>query len=212
MPISAFSPQPSFLARASDKHLMKLVKNGDTRAFEELVARHEPAVASLVRYACGSDLADEAVQSAFVSLWRYRSNYQADRGSPRAWLLAIARHRAIDLMRSRGARQRYTVTADPHGWMVAAADETVMSDAPHVEVERGESRATIDRLLGMLPPAQRTVIELAYLDGLSHQEVAMKLGIPLGTVKGRIRLGLEKLRAAWVVEDHRGSLPALVAA
>ena len=102
MAISALPQQPSFLARASDKHLMQLVKKGDTRAFEELVSRHEPAVASLVRYACGSALADEAVQSAFVSLWRYRSKYEADRGSPRAWLLAIARHRAIDLMRSRG--------------------------------------------------------------------------------------------------------------
>ncbi|MEA2126451.1 MAG: hypothetical protein QOI80_3233 [Solirubrobacteraceae bacterium] len=212
MAISALPTHASSLARASDKHLMLLVQDGDTRAFDQLVARHRPAVASLVRYACGSDLADEAAQTSFVSLWRHRDKYKADRGSPRAWLLAIARHRAIDLMRSRGARQRYTVTADPHGWMIEAADDAFTCEPPHVHVERDESRATIDRLLSSLPPAQRTVIELAYLDGLSQQEVALKLGIPLGTVKGRIRLGLEKLRVAWIVEDDRGPAPVLAAA
>ena len=190
---------------------MRLMTRGDVRAFEALVSRHWSAVASLAGYACGPDLAEEAAQAAFVSLWQHRGKYDGDRGSPRAWLLAIVRHRGIDLMRSRGARQRYTVTADPHGWMIAAADESFMADPPQVHIERVEERATIDRLLATLPPAQRTVIELAYLDGLSQQEVALKLGVPLGTVKGRIRLGLEKLRALWTVED-RHEAPVLAAA
>jgi RNA polymerase sigma-70 factor (ECF subfamily) len=191
---------------------MQLTTGGDARAFDELVARHWPAVASLARYACGADLADEAAQAAFVSLWQYRDKYDGDRGTPRAWLFAIVRNRGIDLMRSRGTRQRYTVTADPHGWMIDAADDVHMGDPPDVHVERIEERATIDRLLATLPPAQRAVLELAYLDGLSQQEVAETLGIPLGTVKGRIRLGLEKLRVVWTVDDRRGPAPVLAAA
>jgi RNA polymerase sigma-70 factor (ECF subfamily) len=88
------------------------------------------------------------------------------------------------------------VTADPHGGIIARAGESLVAEAPHAEVVRAESEATVHRLLTALPPAQRTVIELAYIDGLSQQQIASSLAIPLGTVKGRLRLGLEKLRAA----------------
>jgi RNA polymerase sigma-70 factor (ECF subfamily) len=174
---------------------MRLVKRGDVRAFDELVGRHRAAVVLLARRSCGADLADDVAQAAFLSLWEHRGSYFPERGSVRGWLLAIVRNRGIDLMRSRASRSRHTVTADPHGWMLAVADQALVAEPPHAEVVRAESDATVHRLLSALPPAQRTVIELAYIDGLSQQQIASSLAIPLGTVKGRLRLGLEKLRA-----------------
>ncbi|MEA2422189.1 MAG: hypothetical protein QOF55_1288 [Thermoleophilaceae bacterium] len=213
MSVVPLTLRDSHHGRLPDEQLMRLVGTGDVRAFDALVARHRPAVTSLARYACGADLADEAAQAAFVSLWQHRGKYSSERGSVRTWLLAIVRHRGIDLMRSRASRLRHTVSADPHGWMIAAADEALIGEPPHAHVERAESSATVHRLLDTLPPAQRIVLELAYMDGLSQQEIALKLGIPLGTVKGRLRLGLEKLRAAWVVtEDGHGSPRMLAAA
>jgi RNA polymerase sigma-70 factor (ECF subfamily) len=181
---------------------------GDTRAFDVLVKRHQPAVTSIARRSCGADLADEVAQAAFVSLWQHRDKYRPERGSVRSWLLAIARNRGIDHMRSRASRQRLAVVADPHGWMIAAADESLSDEPAHAHVERAESDATMWRLLAVLPPAQRTVIELAYLDGLSQQQIARVLAIPLGTVKGRLRLGLGKLRAAWDAHPELGLLAA----
>jgi RNA polymerase sigma-70 factor (ECF subfamily) len=183
-----------FLDQTPDETLMLLSKSGDVAAFDALVGRHRPAVVALARYACGPDLAEEVAQAALMSLWQHRGSYTRERGTVRAWLLTIVRHRGIDMMRSRASRQRLTVCADPHGWMIDAADDALTSEPAHVHVERKESDVEVERLLATLPLAQRTVIELAYLDGLSQQEVALKLGIPLGTVKGRLRLGLEKLR------------------
>lgn len=173
---------------------MQRVQDGDVRAFDALVERHRRAAMTLARYACGADLADEVVQSAFLSLWQHRGKYTGERGSVRSWLLAIVRNRGIDLMRSRASRQRRAVLADPHGWMAVVADRVLVAEPAHVYVERAEAAALVEDLLSALPPAQRTVIELAYMDGFSQQEIAMRLGIPLGTVKGRLRLGLEKLR------------------
>jgi RNA polymerase sigma-70 factor, ECF subfamily len=179
-----------------DEQLMRLVKEGDARAFDELVARHYDAVIGVARRSCGADLADDVAQAAFLSLWQHRDTYFPDRGSVHSWLLAIVRNRGIDLMRSRASRSRLSVPADPHGWMVKASDEARVAEPPHVEVVRAESEENVHRMLTALPPAQRTVIELAYLDGLSQQQIASDLSIPLGTVKGRLRLALAKLRAA----------------
>jgi RNA polymerase sigma-70 factor (ECF subfamily) len=179
-----------------DEQLMALVKADDMRAFDELVRRHYPAVIGQARRTCGPDLADDVAQAAFISLWQHRATYFPERGSVRGWLLAIVRNRGIDLMRSRASRRRLSVPADPHGWMLAAADEAEVAEPPHAEIVRAESEQNVHRLLTKLPPAQRAVIELAYIEGMSQQQIASNLSIPLGTVKGRLRLGLEKLRAA----------------
>ncbi len=179
-----------------DEQLMELVKDDDMPAFDELVRRHYGAVTSLARRTCGADLADDVAQAAFISLWQHRGTYFPERGSVRGWLLAIVRNRGIDLMRSRASRHRLSVPADPHGWMLASADDKRVAEPPHAEVVRAESEANVQRLLTVLPPAQRTVIELAYIEGMSQQQIASNLSIPLGTVKGRLRLALEKLRAA----------------
>jgi RNA polymerase sigma-70 factor (ECF subfamily) len=193
-------------ATLPDEHLMQRLQADDVRAFDALVKRHRPAVTSLARHACGADLADDVAQAAFVSLWQHRGKYEAGRGSPRSWLLAIVRNRGIDMMRSRASLHRRIVCVDPHGWTITVGDQSQATDTPDVQVERKESSAAVRRLLETLPPAQRAVIELAYLDGLSQQEIARTLGLPLGTVKGRLRLGLEKLRAAWAVDDRPAPL------
>jgi RNA polymerase sigma-70 factor (ECF subfamily) len=146
-----------------------------------------------------------------MSLWQHRAKYRSELGSFRSWLLAIVRNRGIDLMRSRASRQRLVVVADPHGPVIALADEAPADETPHARMERAESDAAMGRLLAQLPPAQRVVIELAYFDGMSQQQIARVLGIPLGTVKGRLRLGLSKLRAAWDT-DAPAATPLLAAA
>jgi RNA polymerase sigma-70 factor (ECF subfamily) len=195
-------------AEIPDEYLMLRAQRGDVRAFDVLVARHRVPVTSIARRSCGADLADEVAQSAFVSLWQHRDKYRPECGSVRSWLLAIVRNRGIDMMRSRASRARLTVAADPHGWMIAAADEALADEPAHAQIENAESDAAVSRLLATLPPAQRAVIELAYLDGHSQQEIARMLSIPLGTVKGRLRLGLGKLRAAWDAHAE----PSLLAA
>jgi RNA polymerase sigma factor (sigma-70 family) len=114
------------------------------------------------------------------------------------------------MMRSRASLHRHMVCVDPHGWMIAVGDQSEVAEAPDLQVEREESSAAVRRLLECLPPAQRAVIELAYLDGLSQQEIANTLSVPLGTVKGRLRLGLEKLRAAWGQDDGLLGPPPLL--
>jgi RNA polymerase sigma-70 factor (ECF subfamily) len=184
------------LERLPDERLMGLAQRGDKRAFEALVERHRPAVSAAAHFTCGPDLVDDVVQVAFVALWRHRDQYRPDRGSLRGWLLTIVRHRAIDLVRSRAARQRHIISMDPQTW-TGLADEASVAEAPDMQVERWESGARVRLAVEELPADQREVIELAYFAGLSQQEIAARLSIPLGTVKGRTRLGLDKLRAGW---------------
>jgi RNA polymerase sigma-70 factor (ECF subfamily) len=198
------------LERLPDEHLMLLVKNGHVRAFDVLMRRHRAAVMSLARYTCGPDLADDVVQAAFVSLWQQRDKYSSDRGNPRSWLLAMTRNRAIDQLRSRASRQRHSVSLDPHGW-IGLADDGPTGEPVHSQLERAEIGAAVRGMLSQLPPAQRSVIELSYFDGLSQQQIADCLSVPLGTVKGRMRLGLEKLRDAWAHGEANEAALALIA-
>jgi RNA polymerase sigma-70 factor (ECF subfamily) len=132
----------------------------------------------------------------FVSFWRNRGQYRRGAGSPRAWLLGIVRNRAIDQLRAHAARHRNTVSAD--SWAeLPVADTGEEADLPHERFERAESRLAVRRALGALPAEQRTVLTLAYIRGYSQTEIANTLGVPLGTVKSRVRLGLAKLRVEW---------------
>lgn len=191
----------------ADQTLMLLVKRGDERAYEALVERHRSAVASVARFTCGPDLADDVTQVALVSLWQHSDKYHPDRGTPRSWLLGIARNRGIDHIRSHAARQRHLVALDPEGW-IGIADAGEAARPADEQIEQAESRAELRRLMLGLPPAQRRVIELAYFEELSQQEIASQLGLPVGTVKGRLRLGLKKLRRGL----RAGTEPQLLAA
>jgi RNA polymerase sigma-70 factor (ECF subfamily) len=195
----------------SDQHLMMLVKAGHVRAFEALVERHRATVSSVARYGFGAQIADDVVQAAFVSLWQHRAKYRSELGSVRTWLLAIVRHRGIDLVRSHASRERHMVSLDPGGW-IGLADESSGSEPADVQVERAEAGAEVRALLAELPPVQRVVIELSFFEGLSQQQIANRLALPLGTVKGRMRLGMAKLRSASARREALDSHRALLAA
>jgi RNA polymerase sigma-70 factor (ECF subfamily) len=188
---------------ASDERLMERVQGGDARAYEALVTRHRSAVAAVARGACGPDLADDVAQVALLAAWQHSASYRAERGTPRAWLLGIVRNRGIDQIRSHASRQRHTAALDPHGF-IGIVDTSEAGEPAHEQLERAELQAAVRRLLADLPRPQREVLELAYFRGLTHTQIAERLGVPAGTVKGRLRLGIAKLRRGW---DAGGAEP-----
>jgi RNA polymerase sigma-70 factor (ECF subfamily) len=177
------------LSLLADEDLMQLVRQGDARAFELVYERHGTAAFSLAYRMTGRRAAaEDVVQEAFLSLWRSGARYDRTRGSVRTWVLGIVHHRGIDALR-RNLRH------DIH----RASDEGLEErfEAPErtdVQAARREEAAEVRTALAALPAEQSKVIELAYFGGFSHSEIASMLETPVGTVKGRIRLGLEKLR------------------
>lgn len=177
------------LRKLADEELMELVAGNDAEAFEVVLERHEAAAFSLAYRICGKrSVAEDVAQEAFLALWRSGARYDRTRGSVRTWALGIVHNRAVDSLRRTGVHERRR-----------ASDEGIEQtlEAP----ERTDSQA-IDKAvsqeirgaLGELPQEQRRVIELAYFGGFTHTEIASMLDTPVGTVKGRMRLGLQKLR------------------
>src|SRR5262249_30518281 len=140
--------------------------------------------------------AEEVVADAFGQAWRRAGDFDPARGSAGAWLATIARTRALDLARSPGRRGRALGRAALGSGDVGLALRVASREPADARVERGETRVLVTRALADLPEAQRSAIELAYFGGLSQSEIAERLGEPLGTVKTRMRSGMEKLRAA----------------
>jgi RNA polymerase sigma-70 factor (ECF subfamily) len=179
------------IRRLGDEELMSLVAAKEPRAFEAFFDRHGGAAYSLAHRIVGDrNAAEDVAQEAFLSIWRSRSGYDRARGSVRAWVLGIVRNRAIDALR-REAR--------PGVPQLGFDDEAVLESRPaaertDAEAVRRETAREVRGALSDLPNDQSKVIELAYFGGFSHSEIAEVLGMPLGTVKGRMRLGLEKMR------------------
>ena len=166
-----------------------LVPNGDARAFEVIFDRHSDAAFSLAYRMCGRRVtAEDVVQEAFMSLWRSGARYDRARGSVRSWVLSVVHHRAIDSFRRDVTRTSRDVRDD------ALAERMPSADRTELEVERREEARQVQTALRELPTDQRQVIELAYFGGFSHSQIAEMLDLPPGTVKGRMRLGLTKLR------------------
>jgi RNA polymerase sigma-70 factor (ECF subfamily) len=173
----------------ADEELMKLVHDGDVRAFEVVFDRHAPAAFSLAYRMCGRRAAaEDIVQESFLSLWRSASGYDPRRGSVRSWVLSVVHNRAVDAMRRVGAKAGRDVPDEGIAERLPAAETT---DA---EVERRDDARQVRTALDELPPDQRQVIELAYFGGFTHTQIAEMLDLPPGTVKGRMRLGLTKMR------------------
>jgi len=175
-----------------DAVLLGRVAHGDPTAFAALFDRHSSVVLGLlVRMLGRRPEAEELLQDVFLQVWREAGRYRPDAASPRGWILMIARSRAVDRIRSRAARERREATAAGEGPAVGAVEP-----AGPERLERRERRTRVAAALATLPPEQRRAIEHAFFDGLTHREVAERLGEPLGTVKSRILLGMRKLREA----------------
>jgi RNA polymerase sigma-70 factor (ECF subfamily) len=180
------------LQRLADEDLMPLVERKRATAFEVLYDRHGGAAYSLAYRIVGDrGVAEDVTQEAFLSLWRSGARYDRARGSVRTWLLGVVRNRAIDVLR-REAGRAPSVSLDLEDFH----KEPRSSDLTDAEAMRQAAAGEIRGALRLLPDDQLKVIELAYFGGLSHSEIAEALHMPLGTVKGRMRLGMEKMRVA----------------
>ena len=167
---------------------MALVGDHDPGAFAVLYDRHGRAAFSLAYRMLGErQAAEDLVQEAFLQVWRAGQSYRASRGSVRTWLLSIVHNRGIDQLRSTASRRRTREKAE------ASAERSQPSEA-FAEAWRNSQREDVRRALDVLPPEQLQVLELAYFSGYTHSEISNLLDVPLGTVKGRMRLGLKKIR------------------
>lgn len=176
--------------RLADEELMPLVGRKDPEAFEVLYDRHGGVAYSLAYRIVGDRAAaEEVTQEAFISVWRSGARFDATRGSVRSWLLSVVRNRAIDFLRSKAGRAPKLDFDDD-----SALEQRPAAERTEEEALRRETAGEIRGALGKLPGEQSKVIELAYFGGFSHSEIAEILGLPMGTVKGRMRLGLEKIR------------------
>ena len=182
-------PGSEDLRTLADEDLMQLVQRNDPRAFELVYERHSGAAFSLAYRMVGrGNVAEDVVQEAFLSLWRSGARYERTRGSVRTWVLGIVHHRAIDQLRRSSVHDKRRASDEGLEERLESAERT------ESEVARRDEAATIRSAMESLPAEQSHVIELAYFGGFTHTEIAEILGAPVGTVKGRMRLGLEKLR------------------
>ena len=176
--------------RLADEELMPLIGEKNPDAFEVFYDRHGGVAYSLAYRIVGErGAAEDVTQEAFISIWRSGARYDAARGSVRTWMLGIVRNRAIDALRSKSGKAP----------KLDFDDDSILEHRPAAEQTESEAlqRETAQEVrgaLGELPGEQAKVIQLAYFGGFSHSEIAGMLGVPLGTVKGRMRLGLEKIR------------------
>jgi RNA polymerase sigma-70 factor, ECF subfamily len=173
----------------ADEDLMARVSEGDAQAFEVIFDRHADAAFSLAYRMCGRrSMAEDVVQDAFLSLWRSGARYDRTRGSVRSWVLRVVHNRAIDAFRRETVRSSRDVQDEGVAERIASAERT------ETEAERHDEAQQVRSALGELPADQRQVIELAFFGGFSHSQIAEMLKLPTGTVKGRMRLGLTKMR------------------
>jgi RNA polymerase sigma-70 factor, ECF subfamily len=182
----------------ADEDLISLVEASDADAFAALYDRHRRAAFSLAYRMMGDhQAAEDLAQDAFLKVWRGAGSYRADRGSVRTWILSIVHNRGIDQLRSHASRRR---TQDR---IEASAPRSQPSEA-FAETWRNSQRDQVREALNTLPTEQLKILELAYFSGYTHVEISQLLSLPLGTVKGRMRLGLKKIR------DHFESRGAAV--
>lgn len=190
-------------ATQDDATLLRLMAAGDDRALGALYDRWHPLVHGVVmRILKHRDEVEDVVEEAFWQAWRQASRYEPSRGTVQTWLLTIARSRALDRARSLTRRREEPLERDSGEMQV----QQVSSEGnPGLDAEAGERRAIIMEALAELPDEQREALELGYFGGLSQSEIAERTGQPLGTIKTRMRLAMQKLRGRLSIlrEDAR---------
>jgi RNA polymerase sigma-70 factor (ECF subfamily) len=177
----------------ADEELMLLVNNGEPKAFATLYDRHSRAAYCLAYRMMGErQAAEDLAQEAFIKVWRRAGSYRAERASVRTWILSIVHNRGIDQLRSLASRRRTQEKIE------ASAASSQPSEA-FAETWRNTQAEQVREALSTLPKEQLKILELAYFSGYTHVQIAELLNVPLGTVKGRMRLGLQKMRglAVW---------------
>jgi RNA polymerase sigma-70 factor, ECF subfamily len=181
-------------AQASDGALMREVQSGSRVALGKLYERLAPSAYRTAMSVCHErSCAEDAVQDAFVSMWVSRWSYHSERGTVVHWAMSIVRHRARYLAR------RGSIIRGPIAGTLPLPARAVVEDVPSALDARADAKR-LKLLLARLPHEQQQVIELAFFDGLTHAEIADRLDLPPGTVKGRMRLGFRKLRAEFDVQ------------
>lgn len=187
-----------------DDELMDCLVRRDISAFEALYDRYGDLVYSVALRVVGdTHVAEDVTQDVFVRVWRRPEQFDLQRGKFVTWLLSVTRNRSIDERRSASRRIRHEALPSPD------EEEDVLPsgkerDDPAIETVLADERAAVRAAMEVLPPEQKLAIHLAYFGGLTQQEVANKLGQPLGTVKTRIRLGMQKMRGE--LEERRKSM------
>jgi len=171
-----------------DASLLRDIQRGDRGAFAALYDRHASAAFGLAVKVTGDrGMAEEVVQDAFLALWRQAPRFDPARGQVRSWLLTIVHHRAVDAVRRRTAR--------PERAMPDGAEEYLAAPGrPDEQAEQALDAAAVREAVSLIPEDQRRTVEMAYFAGMTHVEIAEATGVPLGTVKSRLRIGLEKMR------------------
>jgi RNA polymerase sigma-70 factor, ECF subfamily len=180
--------------REDPSRLIQQIAAGNRDAFGRLYDLLASLVYTLaLRILRERSVAEDLVQEVFLQVWHQAKNYNQERGTPEAWIITITRSRAIDKLRSIRRREEGALTTDNPGEKspAAVANGATASDA----------RLTLNTAMARLPEAQRMVMELAYFDGLSQSEIAAQLGEPLGTIKTRMRTGMERLREFFQVKS-----------
>jgi RNA polymerase sigma-70 factor (ECF subfamily) len=200
MAMSADPQTNSNVADFSDAEVIALIASGETRALEVLYDRYSRVVYSFaVRIVSDPQLAEEVLQEVFFRVWQQGSAFQSSRGSLITWLLSITHNLAIDEVRKRNRRPQKADSEDPELVLGSVADTSADIEE---EVWLSGVRSAINTALARLPAEQRDVIELAYFRGMTQREIADVLGQPLGTIKTRMRLGLQKLREQLGDSEH----------
>ena len=191
MPLGRRETHVDLTVDRTDENLMLCVARGDTNALGSLYDRYSGSVYSLIlRMLYEPAVAEELVQETLLRVWRQASAYSPERGTPATWIFGIARNLAIDELRRRGVRPQPS-GGDPDAELarIESGDDDPAEQA-YVQIRH----EVVTNALAQLPPVQRKVLEMAYYSGLSQSEIAHTMGDPLGTVKTRMRLGLQRLK------------------
>jgi RNA polymerase sigma-70 factor (ECF subfamily) len=189
---STRAPRAPEVEPTPDLDLVDRIKRGDSSALDALYARYSSPVYSLVwKILQNAEEAEDVALDVFWQVWRQADRYDPSRGAPPAWIFTVARSRAIDRLRARHRREDKTISFDDPAVNLDPLDEEA---APDLVASFRQTRDAVREAIKALSSVQREAIELAFFKGLTHVEIAEQLGVPLGTIKTRIRQGLIKLR------------------